>query len=145
MPQTNTETLLNALRTEHDELLEEIKDIGQFWTEVNELGMGPKYDEMATRVHRLRERLKRHFAEEERGGYLAPVIAAAPELASQADQLKRQHPEFLKDLDEFSIQLENRESAFPNWEEVHRKFDEFLRRLHEHESAEMDMVRKVSA
>lgn len=145
MPQTNSESLLNLLQTEHDDLLKEIEDIEQFWTEVNELGKGPRYEEMASRVHRLRERLKRHFAEEERGGYLAPAIATAPEFASQADELKRQHQKFLDSLDQFSSQLENRESAFHNWEEVHQEFEQFLVRLHEHESAEMDIVRKASA
>lgn len=145
MAQTNSASLLNAMQTEHDDLLEEIKDVEQFWTEVNELGKGPKYEEMAFRVHRLRDRLKRHFAEEERDGYLSPVIAAAPELAFRVNELKQQHQEFLKSLDQFSKQLKDRESAIHNWEEVHQKFDDFLGRLHEHESAEMGIVREASA
>lgn len=142
MPQTDSETLLKSLQSEHDELLEGIKDIEQFWTEVNELGKGPKYEEMASRVHQLRQRLKRHFAEEERGGYLAPVVAAVPQLGSEAAELKQQHQVFLNALDRFSQHLENRDSAFHNWDEVHAEVEEFLRELHEHESAEMELVQK---
>jgi Hemerythrin HHE cation binding domain len=145
MTNTTSKTMLQALQTEHDELLEEIADIQQFWMEVNELGLGPKYEEMASRVHQFRERLKRHFAEEERDGYLAPAITAAPRLAPKAEKLKQQHPLLLETLDGFSQQLEQRESAYHNWDEVHSDFEAFLEQMHEHESAEMAILRAASS
>jgi iron-sulfur cluster repair protein YtfE (RIC family) len=134
-----------ALQKEHDELHEEIAGVQQFWTEVNELGRGPKYEEMAARVQQLRERLRQHFAEEERGGYLAPVIAVSPEAASQVEELKQQHHQFLDDLDGFSERLQDPESLFHNWDEVSAEFEEFLSQLREHESAEMALMREASS
>jgi thiamine kinase-like enzyme len=145
MTERSVENALAALQKEHDDLMEEIRDVEQFWTEVNELGRGPKYEEMATRVHQLHTRLKRHFAEEERGGYLAPAIEAAPELTPRAEELKKQHRGFLDELDRFSQQLEDHEAVFHNWEEVHAEFERFLRELNEHETAEMAIVREASA
>ncbi len=145
MTNTTTRTVLQALQSEHDELLQEITDAQQFWTEVNELGMGPKYEEMATRVHQIRARLKQHFDEEERGGYLAPAITVVPRLAPKAEELKQQHPVFLEALDRFSQNLQNRESAYHNWEEVRAEIETFLEQLHEHESAEMAIVRAASS
>jgi iron-sulfur cluster repair protein YtfE (RIC family) len=133
------------LQTEHDELLLEIADLKQFWSEVNELGQGPKYEEMGTRVEHFRERFRQHIAEEERDGYLAPALAVAPRFASKADELKQQHQRLLDALDRFSQQLQNREAAYHNWEEVHAEFEEFLTQLREHESAEMAILRGASA
>ena len=144
MTRKASNAMLQELEKEHDDLHEAIAGIKQFWTEVNELGQGPKYEDMACRIHQLREQFRKHFAKEERdGGYLAPVVAASPPLASQVDQLKRQHQQFLEELDRFSERLQCRESAFQNWNEVHAEFEEFLEQLQEHESAEMALIRET--
>lgn len=145
MSNPSTQSLINTLQTEHEGLFDEISDVERFWFEVKELGHGPKYDEMACRIHCLRERLSRHFADEMRGGYLAGALENAPELAPQAEALKRQHSQLLAKLDGLSERLKSRESAFQNWDEVHREFEQFLKELQEHEAGEMSIVRSASA
>jgi hypothetical protein len=49
-------------------------------------------------LRELRERLKRHFAEEAAGGYLEEAVARMPKLATDADAVERQHPQLLRDL-----------------------------------------------
>lgn len=143
MTETSPHDLLQAMLQEHRELMQRIADLKHFWEEVNELGQGPKYEEMESRVRELRDQLATHFVHEERDGYLAPALEAAPRLSSQAEQLQKQHLEFLNLLDHFIGKLQACESAFHCWQEVGVEFEEFLKRLHEHETAEIMLVQSA--
>jgi len=131
---------LQSLQDEHRGLSKQIADLKLFWREVNELGQGPKYEEMGMRVQVFRELLASHFANEERGGYLAQALNRAPEFAERAKQLEQQHQLFLDDIDRFIARLQTCDSAFHCWQEVREEFDDFLQRLHVHETEETQIV-----
>ncbi len=140
MAESPPDRLLKALQSEHDEVSEQIANLRAFWSEVNELGQGPKYEEMGSRVRNLRELLANHFACEERDGYLAPALKRAPRYTAQADQLRREHPQFLDSIDHIVNRLQSCESAYQCWQEVRTEFEDFLQRLQDHEAAEISIV-----
>jgi hemerythrin len=144
MTKTRPQTLLQMLLDEHQELCKQIDELRQFWDEVDELGQGPKYEEMGSRVRELRELLAKHFADEERGGYLAPALERSPQFRVQAEQLKRQHQQLFDTLNRYIDRLQTCESTFHCWQEVRTEFEDFLRRLHEHEAAETAIVETAS-
>jgi len=140
MNETRPQTLLQMLLREHAELSENILDLRRFWNEVNELGQGPKYEEMGSRVRDMRQLLAKHFANEERDGYLTPALHELPRFAEQAEDLRQQHQQFLDTLDGFIGRLQTCESAFHCWQEVRVEFEDFLRRLRTHETEETTIV-----
>ena len=140
MTETGTGQLLQKLVDEHDQLSKQIADLQQFWHEVNELGEGPKYEEMGSRVQNLRTALADHIAEEEQGGYLAPDFEREPKFAAKAESLRQQHQKFLATLDDLIKNLKTCDSAYRCWQEVRTDFDDFLNRLREHEAAETAIV-----
>jgi hypothetical protein len=135
--------MLQVMSHAHEVLRKQIADLRQFWSEVSQLGQGPKYEEMGGRVKRLRDILADHFASEERGGYLADAVNTAPRLSESAKTLESQHAEFLKTLDRFIGRLANCESAYHCWEDVGAEFEDFMQRLDQHEADEMSLVRQA--
>lgn len=135
--------MLQVMSHAHDVLRKQIADLRQFWSEVSQLGQGPKYEEMGGRVKRLRDILADHFASEERGGYLADAVNTTPRLSESAKALESQHAEFLKTLDRFIERLAECESAYHCWEEVRTEFEEFMRCLDQHEAHEESLVREA--
>lgn len=140
MPETRNRILLQTLNEEHKEISSQIADLRRFWSEVNELGEGPKYEEMGTRIQVLRSTLAKHFDNEEREGYLSPALERAPRFATKAEQLEKQHTQFLVTLDQYIAKLQACEPAYHCWQEVFNDFEDFLEQLHEHESAESAIV-----
>ncbi len=144
MTETKKQTLLQSLLDEHKSITDQINDVKHFWSEVDELGRGPKYEEMGAHVRNLREVLAKHFADEERDGYMAPVLKTAPHFVEQTQKLKQQHQQFLDALDHYIDRLEKCESAYHCWQEVRTEFEEFLTQLHEHEAEETRIVQSAA-
>lgn len=145
MSDKRPQELLEQLSDEHDVLHKQIADLRQFWSEVNQLGQGPKYEEMGQRVRQLREVFAGHFASEERDGYLARAVDTAPRFSASAKRLESQHAQFLHTLDQLIARLAQCESAYHCWEEVRVEFEDFMQRLDKHEAAEMSLVRQAIA
>ena len=140
MAESAFEESLQSLQHEHRGLSKQIAELKSFWNEVNEIGQGPKYEEMGSRVGVFRELLASHFADEERGGYLARALDRAPQFAERANQLEQQHQVLLDDIDGFIAKLQTCDSAFHGWQEVLKEFDGLLQRLHDHETEETQIV-----
>lgn len=137
--------MLQIMSDEHTDIHHQIADLRQFWNEVNQMGHGPKYEEMGDRVREFRENLAKHMAREEQGGYLADAVDNAPQLADSARKLGAEHAEFLKTLDNFIGRLNTCESAYQCWDEVRTEFERFIQRLDQHESAEMSLLKQAIA
>jgi len=140
MIETDTELLRQKFLNEHEELSRQIDEMKCFWREVNELGQGPKYEEMAYRVQNLREQLKNHFDSETKEGYLSSPQIKSSIYAEQAEILGQQHAQLLDSLDRFIAALKQCDSAFHCWQEVRSDFDEFLKTLYQHEASETKLV-----
>jgi len=141
MPGTEYEAVRQQQLTEHEELKKQIDELNSFWQEVNELGEGPKCEEMAYRVKELRKELKDHFKSEATEGYLASPLIQSSRFATQAENLGQQHPQLLRMLDRFITELQKCEFGSYCWKDVKSDFDEFLRTLNEHESSETELMK----
>jgi hypothetical protein len=140
MTSSQTNTFLQTLSSEHVEISKRIFDLRRFWSEVNELGYGPKYEEMGARVRELRDFLANHFAHEEEDGFLAYALKRAPHLTEQAEHLKRQHQQILDSLDTYTSRLQACEQSYQCWRDVLMDIEQFLNLLHEHESTEAAII-----
>jgi len=132
---TDAKALFRELQAEHAELLRHLNDVRRWWKEADDLGR-PNYEEMGNQLQKLRDMLVAHFADEERGGYLAPALAIAPRFAREAAELEQQHARFLDTLDRFASNLKEAKQSFGSWEQVRKEFDAFVEELQNHERAE---------
>ena len=135
--------LFEATLQEHRQLTQQINGLRQFCSEVNELGEGPKFEEMGSQIKELRNSLAAHFEEEERDGYLAPALDVSPRFTRTASELQRQHQQFLKVLDRFIERLQTCDPSIHCWQDARQEFEDFLDQLLEHERAENTIVRSA--
>lgn len=136
----HTETQLRAFLDEHSKISAQVADLRRFWQEVNELGEGPKYEEMGSRVEELRDLLAGHFEREERGGYLATAVEQAPGFKPRADELTHQHQQILDAFGNYVTRLRACDESYHCWQDVLADIDDVLELLHEHEAAEIAIV-----
>lgn len=120
---------------EHRRLMLHIADVCDWLDEVEQLGM-PRFGELGNRLQPLRDDLIAHFAQEERDGYLAVPLAKVPRFRGEAEELCRQHSDFLRDLESLSEHLRETESPFRTWQDARRKFEQLVAALRQHEQRE---------
>jgi hemerythrin-like domain-containing protein len=133
-PTVRQTRFMGDLLAEHQELMEKIADLEKFWHEVDELGIGPKCQELADRVAGIRSHLQQHFDAEERGGYLGPALAVAPRFTQEADELRAQHVTMLQTLDSLGGRLRSGDHEL--WNAVCSEIEAFVRELEHHEHRE---------
>lgn len=129
-PDTNV-----PLLEEHRRLMKQLAEFREWAEEVEELGV-PHFQEMGNRLQTLRDVLSCHFTDEEAGGYLSPVLDAAPRFSKEAAELQTQHPQFLATLDSLIERLSQNPPPFKSWQEATTEFAGFLDRLRRHEARE---------
>ncbi|WP_417383358.1 hemerythrin domain-containing protein [Gimesia sp.] len=133
---------LQYLLDEHEEILSHIRDLNQWWTELDEHGM-PKYGEMGTRMEGLRDLLAKHFNDEEQEGYFKPLMDEEPGFCIMVPDFKERHKEFLTRLDDFSVRLKQSKPPFQNWNEALQELKSLLGDLRTNEKREIDRVREA--
>lgn len=92
----------------------------------------------ANQLRRLRERLNRHFQEEEEGGCIEEAVARCPTLSQDAFDLEREHRELLGELDQLIVAAE-REQPLAKLDE---RYHVFVGRLRAHEAQENELVQR---
>jgi iron-sulfur cluster repair protein YtfE (RIC family) len=83
----------------------------------------------------LRQRLARHFAEEEGGGCLEEAAARLPRLGAAVQQIENEHPRLLAQLDAVLDRVRGTLDA-QAWPDVLVGFGDFARALAQHEALE---------
>ncbi|MFN5757825.1 MAG: hypothetical protein ACK48M_13725 [Planctomycetia bacterium] len=97
-------------------------------------------------VSGLREHLRGHFAQEEKGGFLEEAIARMPRLARAATAIMKQHPALLAELDALVLRL--REMLAPGdisaaaWQQAARDYECFAAHMQAHERSENAVVQE---
>jgi hypothetical protein len=108
---------------------------------------GPDRDATAADVVRvfqqIRGELARHFEEEEGGGCLEEAVSRCPRLSGQARQIEAEHPVLLRDLDALIVQAHASDQSAEAHGAVEHAFNALCERLHAHEAAENDLLRKA--
>lgn len=131
-----------ALLDEHTLVESRLDDFGRWRAELCQLGQ-PRFGEMGMRIQQIRNLLADHFAAEEEDGYLSAALRVAPQFTARAEQLQRQHQEFLQQLDDHIRRLTATPAQFASWSDACRDCDRLLSRMREHEQAENEIVRSA--
>lgn len=122
----------------HEVLNRDIGDLTHWLKEADEYGR-PQFGQLGDRMRAIRDIVARHFADEEDGGYMAAPIAAAPNLASQADALLAEHPRLLEEFHALSSALCACPTTYASWGDARRDVQQVLDRLADHEHRENEL------
>lgn len=90
----------------------------------------------------LRDRLERHFAEEEGGGCVDEAVSLCPRLSKQAQDLDAQHPRLLAAIDRIRAKFEGCSRLGANRRIVELELDEFTRDYAYFEESERSVLRE---
>lgn len=137
---------IRQLRVEHLGLRQLVSALRSAFEEHSAAGSGgvPDAPLMALLGDLARE-LPEHFAREERGGYLADVLAIAPRLSHRAAALQTDHAELLESALLLQDRAREATGAPGAWALVEAEFSKLAARLLEHEDAEGALVREAFA
>ncbi len=87
----------------------------------------------------LRE-LPRHFAMEERGGYLSAALELAPQHQHRAEVLHKEHEELIRSLQQLRTLIEAVDSIDDGWGRLDRGIRLYVNDLYAHEEAENEIL-----
>lgn len=133
---TSTDTTsASGLREAHAALHREIDDMRLWCREAEEIGQ-PRFGQLAIRLTALRDHVAEHFAQEERGGYMAAVVAIDPRFAPPVEELQAEHARILKWFDDVAARLAESPGRYGCWSEGQHDLSAILADLERHEHAE---------
>jgi len=132
-----TREKLRAMQIEHRLLLHQAAAPLTRWNQIDVPSLDD-FEETRTRLGALRDQLAAHFDEEERNGYLAEALAAAPRFSTRADQLCQEHKNFLAELDRLRRCLRADEPE--SWKEARSDFEQLVANIRKHEGSENAIV-----
>ena len=90
----------------------------------------------------LREHLRRHFDQEERGGFLEESIARMPRLSRAVQGVLDEHAALLAELDGLLATLDGCDDAPQSWRDAERSLAAFTDHLLAHERRENAVVQE---
>lgn len=138
MTATHDASPTGGLHAAHDALHREIDALNEWCHEAEELGQ-PRFGQLGLRVKALEDIVAEHFAQEERGGYMAPVVAADPRFAVPAEELQAEHARILRRFDDVAEKLKGSPCGYTCWSEGQRDICSLLSDLRRHEHAENEL------
>ncbi len=101
-------------------------------------------DQIGDLLGRLGDRLVKHFALEEEGGYFAEALLHAPQLVSKANALLAQHPKMSQRAKTLVEDLKTPPAAGEDWwEETKVRFSAFREELLRHERSENGLLQEA--
>jgi hypothetical protein len=101
-------------------------------------------DEVSDMLGLLGDRLVKHFAMEEDGGYFADVLLHAPQLISKANALLAQHPKMCAQANELVLEVACRKQAPVDWwQHTVELFRAFREELARHEKQEDGLLQEA--
>jgi len=99
--------------------------------------------ELSRLLARLGDRLVKHFAMEEDGGYFAEALTHAPQLVARANALLAQHPMMCTQAKALLIDLQSTRGQEEWWEETSQRFRAFKAELLKHEMREDKLLQEA--
>ena len=101
-------------------------------------------DQIGDLLGKLGDRLVKHFALEEDGGYFAEALLHAPQLVSKANSLLAQHPKMSQQAKTLVEDLKSRPAAGEEWwQETKARFSAFRAELLRHERSENGLLQEA--
>lgn len=91
----------------------------------------------------MAQRVRRHFENEEQGGYFREIVELAPRCADKADQLEREHAELMEVAEQLARDIRHARETQVWRLAIRLDFENFIRRCEEHEAAETELVQEA--
>ena len=91
----------------------------------------------------LGDRLIKHFAFEEEGGYFGDALLQAPRLVSRANDLLAQHPKMCRQADKLCQLAMAKENSERWWQTTAERFRAFKEELLLHEQQENGLIQEA--
>jgi iron-sulfur cluster repair protein YtfE (RIC family) len=144
-PDHTREGQRNALRRFHAEHLELRRSLEELLALMHAIAEGVDNDACARAEARwlfaeLEERLPRHFADEERLGFLSDAIELEPRLSQRAGDLRAEHGALRAQLDALAFCVRDAAADPTHWAELECACDAFAEQLAEHEEHEDELI-----
>jgi len=137
--------ILGHILTLHRDLHTHVQAARAALTAAGPPDAGRLRDLLAT-LGELREHLRDHFEQEERGGFLEESVTRMPRLSQAVTQVLAEHPALLAELDGLIGTLEGVDISGPSaaaaWMAADRDFERFARNLISHERNENAVVQE---
>lgn len=135
----------NALRRFHAEHAELRRSLDELVARMHAITEGIANDagpraEARWLFAELEERVPRHFADEERFGFLSNAIELAPRLSRQADDLRAEHGALRAQLDALAFHVRDAGADPVRWEELEGACEAFAEQLGDHEERENELI-----
>ncbi len=130
----------------HDRLLAEHAELKLLLGEIDKAleTRSVTVDEVGQLLGRLGDRLVKHFALEESGGYFAEALLHAPQLLAKANALLAQHPKMCNRAGEIVTEIgSTRSSGGDWWQQTRTKFAAFRDELLRHERSENVLLQEA--
>lgn len=128
-----------SLKWEHTCLNREIDRWHEWWAQIYELSL-PHFAETGNHIARLLDHLQSHFQHEESQSDLSLVVQLSADEVYYVAELKDEHHQLLRQLEQIIDRLQGKEPKYENWGEAKQDLEAFLERLYEHELAEEEIL-----
>jgi hypothetical protein len=133
----HTANTLESIAAQHRHLKQQVRTLCRLLCQpMEERRLQEAYSAGLNQLGELRDFLEYHLAQEAFGGYLEDAVARLPRLGTVADEIERQHPLLLAELDALLVSAKTAEPTVARWHELGEAVAAFARRLMEHEAAE---------
>jgi uncharacterized protein YyaL (SSP411 family) len=101
-------------------------------------------EEVAQMLGQLGDRLVKHFALEEEGGYFTEALLHAPQLVARANALLAQHPRIRSRAVEIALEVRTRQALEGDWwEQTQSRFHALRDELLRHETHENGLLQEA--
>ena len=100
-------------------------------------------EEVSDLLGLLGDRLVKHFAMEEDGGYFAEVLLHAPQLISKANALLAQHPKMCAQAKDLALAPPSRQAGADWWQHTTDLFRAFREEFTRHEKQEDGLLQEA--
>jgi len=101
------------------------------------------FGDLCEMVAELSTHLRAHFAIEEDGGFMTPVLEERPNAVDTVDRLKGEHEEILDQCDEIQRILQSSSASSDQVDGICERLRSLIEQLHEHERLEDELIQSV--
>ncbi len=129
-------TYVEHLRIEHIHIHHSLEELQHLVANAVAWSQENPAPALLVRLRQLREKLVRHFRQEEEGGCLEEAQSRSPCLSEDVRTLQAEHAGFLTALDGMIGEAESVAQQPNDLPALQRSFSGFLHRLHAHEAEE---------
>lgn len=138
-------TQLDEILREHEIVHEIIWQLERLIDEGGLVGQSSEWSErLCNELSAFYNHLERHFALEERGGYMLDVVAMLPEASAQVEQLRQQHAQILRRVKELIREGDMIAAQMGgSVAELRQRVQQVLSLIRQHESDENALIQHV--